>query len=304
MIAECTTCKARYRVADEKVRPGGTKFKCKKCGSLFRVHPPAQESPTVKKPPQRPRTKRCPHCGQGIPIEAVKCRHCGRPVGEEAARLGPAPAGGGFGAEEEGGAPGYAVRRGERYGAETPGPGGYPLQTRAPHAGAAAAGGDSHAQPAWQLVLLSMATLGIYELYWFYRNWKHFRDHRGWDVSPGWRTAGLVVPVLGLVLAYYQLKDVREYLEKDGIRETYSPGWVLFGWLALSALWRLPDPFWLLSSFSVFPLVAVQGPLNAYWEKEQPGARIRTSLSGGQIALLVLGVAFWVLVIVGMLLPE
>ena len=33
----------------------------------------------------------------------------------------------------------------------------------------------SNAQAPWRLVLLSIITFGIYEIYWFYRNWKHLK---------------------------------------------------------------------------------------------------------------------------------
>lgn len=162
----------------------------------------------------------------------------------------------------------------------------------------------SNAQPVWHFVLLSIVTFGIYEIYWFYRNWKYLKIHKSLDISPGWRTAGLFVPIYGIVLAYRQLRDIRDFSKEAGIVKTYSPGWILFSWLILTALWRLPDPFWFLSFLSVWLLAVVQGVLNSYWEKEQPELPIRTKFSGGQIALLVIGGIILVLALIGTFIPE
>lgn len=162
----------------------------------------------------------------------------------------------------------------------------------------------SNAQPVWHFVFLSIVTFGIYDIYWFYRNWKYLKVHKSLDISPGWRTAGLFVPIYGIVLAYRQLRDIRDFSKEAGIDKTYSPGWILFGWLILSALGRLPDPFWLLSFLSVWPLAVVQGVLNSYWEKEQSELPARTKFSGGQIALLVIGGIMLILALIGTFIPE
>lgn len=44
MIITCEQCQARFRMADEKLKPGGTKVRCSKCKSVFTVFP-AEDSP-------------------------------------------------------------------------------------------------------------------------------------------------------------------------------------------------------------------------------------------------------------------
>jgi uncharacterized membrane protein len=151
---------------------------------------------------------------------------------------------------------------------------------------------------------LTIVTFGIYEIYWFYRNWKHLKFYKDLDISPGWRTVGLFVPIYGIVLAYRQLRDIRDFSKEAGVDKTYSPGWILFGWLILSALCKLPEPFWLLSFLSVWPLAVVQEVLNSYWEKEQPELPIRIKFSDGEIALLVIGAIILVLALIGTFIPK
>ena len=38
-----------------------------------------------------------------------------------------------------------------------------------------------------KLVFLSLFSFGIYELYWFYRQWKYVKEREGIDIQPFWR---------------------------------------------------------------------------------------------------------------------
>ena len=43
MIVQCEACQTRFRLADEKIKPGGTKVRCSKCKTVFTVTPPEPE---------------------------------------------------------------------------------------------------------------------------------------------------------------------------------------------------------------------------------------------------------------------
>ncbi len=43
MIVQCGACQTRFRLADEKIKPGGTKVRCSKCKEVFTVIPPEPE---------------------------------------------------------------------------------------------------------------------------------------------------------------------------------------------------------------------------------------------------------------------
>ena len=47
MLVGCPKCKTRLKIADEKIAPGGTKFKCPKCSTLLLIKPPATKAPTA-----------------------------------------------------------------------------------------------------------------------------------------------------------------------------------------------------------------------------------------------------------------
>jgi len=48
MIVQCEACQTKFRLADEKVKPGGTKVRCSKCKEVFTVMPPAPEPEPVE----------------------------------------------------------------------------------------------------------------------------------------------------------------------------------------------------------------------------------------------------------------
>ncbi len=161
-----------------------------------------------------------------------------------------------------------------------------------------------NAQPVWHFVLLSLFTLNLYQFYWFYRNWKQLRFHEGWDISPGWRTVGLFVPILNLFLSYSQFKHIRIFAMQAGCETLFSVGWIWVGFVIFNGLSASNGPFWLLGFLSIWPLAVVQDILNSYWKKKQPELTVRTKFSGGQIALMVVGGIILILTLFGLLIPE
>ncbi|MDF1580770.1 MAG: zinc-ribbon domain-containing protein [Desulfuromonadales bacterium] len=55
MIIECPECQARFKLADEKIKPEGTKVRCSKCKHVFTVNAPAPApAPTPSPAPPEP----------------------------------------------------------------------------------------------------------------------------------------------------------------------------------------------------------------------------------------------------------
>ncbi len=179
----------------------------------------------------------------------------------------------------------------------------------------------SNSQAPWRLVFLSILTFTLYEIYWFYRNWKQLKAHKNLDISPGWRTVGLFVPIYVIVVIYRQFRDIRDFAEQEGCETYSSPGWLTFGYLFLAGIsfrlalhsWRLTDPAEILASdlfgllvdlLAVSLLAVVQKTLNTYWEKVQPELAMKRKFSGGETTLLVIGSIIWFLALVGTFVPE
>lgn len=162
----------------------------------------------------------------------------------------------------------------------------------------------SDAQPVWQFVLLSIITVSFYNFYWFLRTWRQLRAQENWDISPGWRLVGLFIPILNLFLMYDLFKYIRNVARARDCERLFSPGLMLIVWILITALVRLPDPYWLMALLTVLPIGVLQNVLNTYWSKTQPNLAMRTSLSFGQIWLFILGAVLWALFIFSYILPD
>src|SRR5215471_12386752 len=81
-----------------------------------------------------------------------------------------------------------------------------------------------------KVLVLSLCTLGFYEYYWFYKNWRLIRD-RGEDVSPVWRT------IFTLFFCYSLFDRVRKY-NPELSSGTLQAGSLAAVWITLSLLGR------------------------------------------------------------------
>lgn len=45
-----------------------------------------------------------------------------------------------------------------------------------------------------RIILLVIASYGVYPIYWMYRTWKQYRDHTGAEAYPVWHALTQLVP--------------------------------------------------------------------------------------------------------------
>lgn len=146
-----------------------------------------------------------------------------------------------------------------------------------------------------KFVLLSVGTFGLYDLYWFYRNWKLLKDQFRQDLSPFWRA--FFAPLWGFSL----FGEIHAYAGRHGRHVGWSAGLVGALYLIWVALWRLPDPWWLVSLFSFIPLIPVQHTINDVAVRR--GLVPNRAYSGKHILVMVLGGIFTLLAVIGTFMP-
>ena len=158
---------------------------------------------------------------------------------------------------------------------------------------------DQYVISAEKFGFLSIITFGIYEVWWFYKAWKFFKEKEKLDVMPVPRAIFSIIFMIPL------FNRIQEYAIIKGYGQTYSSGWLFAGFLGCNLLSRLPDPFWLISLLSFVFAIAPFKALN-YAKLNSTEFRVieQASFSGRQLGLIVFGVACWALLIYGMLVPE
>jgi hypothetical protein len=119
-----------------------------------------------------------------------------------------------------------------------------------PPAAAAVRGPVGKVRSPLAVILLSIVTVGIYGLYWFYKTFQELKDHTKKGVGGG---VGLILAIfLGVVDWFLLPHEVGRTYENEGQQAPVR---------ALTGLWNL-----LPLIGSIIWLVKVQGALNRYWE--------------------------------------
>lgn len=149
-----------------------------------------------------------------------------------------------------------------------------------------------------KLVIMSIFTLGIYEIYWFYRNWKFLKEKHGFKVIP------LARAIFSPIFCYSLFNTVKSYATQHEIEVKYKPSTLTVCYVLLVLTNRAPSPLDILSFLTFIPLLSVQKTINDLNNKLAPGSEINEKFTGLNILGIALGAIFWILVILGLFLSE
>lgn len=149
-----------------------------------------------------------------------------------------------------------------------------------------------------KLAIMSLCTFGIYELYWAYKQWDAIRRRENEKLSPFWRA--FFAPLWGFSL----FPRIQTLAVNLGVPAQWSAGGLALGFLILGAMWRLPDPYWLVSMLSFLPLLAVQRSVNQLNLAVAPAADRNDTYSGKNVVIIVLGAILLLLALLGTLVPN
>jgi hypothetical protein len=142
--------------------------------------------------------------------------------------------------------------------------------------------------------------MGLYQVYWLYSNWCRIRDASGEILSPFWRA------VLAPVWSYSLLDRIRTSAEQEGLRVRWIPAVLGTLFLLMTLASRLPDPWFLISLGSFLALLPAQLTAQRVNDRHEAVVTERRNddYSPGNVAVMLIGWILWVLMILGLLLPE
>ena len=149
-----------------------------------------------------------------------------------------------------------------------------------------------------KLTLMSIATLGLYHLYWFYKNWKCVQQNYGEDVNAPIRA--FFYPFA----AYPLFTRIRDHARRAQVPGTLQAGMLALTLFILAMASRMPDPWWLASLGIFLPMLPVQSTVNEINRKLAPQADRNTRFSGWNIVALALASILVVLGLIGTFFGE
>lgn len=106
-----------------------------------------------------------------------------------------------------------------------------------------------------KLAVMSVCTFGLYQIYWFYQNWRLVKSRDQSRISPPWRS------VLGLLFCYPLFRRVRSMAQRQAIAMP-SAALLFTAWIVATLLSYSPPPYLLLSFGSVIFMLPIQRAAN------------------------------------------
>jgi serine/threonine protein kinase len=149
-----------------------------------------------------------------------------------------------------------------------------------------------------KLIVMSVCTFSIYQLFWFYMNWTYIKERERLDIEPFWRS------FFAFFFCHSCFQKIRTTAQSLNISDALAVGPLAAGWIIVSILWKLPDPYWLICFFSVFFLVPVQILVNKVNAKVCPLCEENKNFTSWNIVGIVFGIIWLILIFIGFATSE
>jgi hypothetical protein len=148
-----------------------------------------------------------------------------------------------------------------------------------------------------KLVVLSTCTLGLYQIYWFYKHWVLIKA----------RSEPLIIPWARAFFGFFWCYSCFEFIRREerrlGVESPLSAGPLTIGWIVISLTSRLPPPYVLFMFLAPLLLAHVQRHINHINELVAPDHDRNTRFSAWNWLAVVVGGIFIGLIILGLAAP-
>jgi len=150
-----------------------------------------------------------------------------------------------------------------------------------------------------KFVILSIASLGLYDIWWLYKTWRFFKEKDDLDIMPALRA------LFSILFLYGLFENIQKYARSNGVTKGFSSIGCFIGFFITNFSGYLPDPYWLIAFFGVLFLIPALHTLNdairnsGTYELNESG-----KYNGRQIAIVIFGFVFYVLTIMALFIPE
>lgn len=150
-----------------------------------------------------------------------------------------------------------------------------------------------------KMVALSLGTLGLYGVYWFYRQWKGIKEQ-------GLALGASPIPraIFAVFFCYPCFAKVRELGEQRLPDRRLPAGPLATGWIILALAGRAPSPWFLLTFLSVVFLLPVQAYANRLNAVVAPDHDRNGGIKGWNWLVVAVGLPLFVVLVIGAFLPD
>jgi uncharacterized membrane protein len=144
-----------------------------------------------------------------------------------------------------------------------------------------------------KFTVLWFCSLGLYGIYWFYMQWQAIKERERLDIIPALRA------IFQIFFCYSLFDRVNAHARTLGLGPGIAAGPLAAGFIVLSLLWRLPDPYWLVSMLSFLFLLPAQHLINRINASVAPQQPLNDRFSTANVVLIVVGGMLWALALFG-----
>ena len=149
-----------------------------------------------------------------------------------------------------------------------------------------------------KIAILSICSFGIYEFYWFYKNWVLIKEREEINIWPFWRAA------FAVFWAYSCFKYVKSAAGEYRINESLSIGLLAIVYFLLIMASNIPNPLWLISFISFVVMIPVNNVAIELNKHIDPFYEINENYSSWNIIVIILGGILFALSVFGSFLPD
>ena len=150
-----------------------------------------------------------------------------------------------------------------------------------------------------KMIIMSLFTFGLYNFYWFYKNFDQ------WEKKYDGQTMPFMRALFSPIFAYSLFTSINFELENKESGKKLQAGWLAALYFVLNLIGIAPNPYWLISFLVVLPLLGANQRINDLCSLEILGYEPDSKLSWINWMFLLVGGALTLLMLIGLfLIPQ
>lgn len=149
-----------------------------------------------------------------------------------------------------------------------------------------------------KLAVMSICTFGLYQIYWFYKNWRLIQIREELSIAPVWRA------FFANLFCYSLFTRIQDTAESQELPISLASGFLASGFVVTTLFGGAPGPYWLITLLSAAFLLPVQSAVNDINQETNPEHNRNIHFSGWNIAIIFIGGILFLLTIIETISPN